>query len=152
MRGFRPGGAAHGGTYTAHSVSLAAAEETLRILDETDALDVVARQGARLKAGLSAILKRRGIVHSFAGHDAMFGLFFAPRPPANYRDWKRSDYTFYDTLARHLHDACIIVEPDSREPWFLSAAHDDACLAETLAAFETAVDRTLASRVSARRA
>ena len=31
-------GVAHGGTYTAHSVSLAAAERTLQILDETDAL------------------------------------------------------------------------------------------------------------------
>lgn len=152
MRTFRPGGAAHGGTYTAHSVSLAAAEETLRILDETDALDVVAAQGARLKAGLSDILKRRGIVHSFAGHDAMFGLFFAPQPPANYRDWKTSDYTFYDTLAAHLHDACIIVEPDSREPWFMCAAHDAACLAETLDAFEAAVDQTLEMLEPARRA
>src|SRR6202142_3264810 len=32
-------GVAHGGTYTAHSVSLAAAEKTLQILDETDALE-----------------------------------------------------------------------------------------------------------------
>jgi glutamate-1-semialdehyde 2,1-aminomutase len=31
-------GVAHGGTYTAHSVSLAAAEKTLEILEETDAL------------------------------------------------------------------------------------------------------------------
>ena len=30
MRTFRYGGAAHGGTYTAHSVSLAAAEKCLR--------------------------------------------------------------------------------------------------------------------------
>ena len=32
-------GVAHGGTYTAHSVSLAAAEKTLEILEETDALE-----------------------------------------------------------------------------------------------------------------
>ncbi len=38
MRTFRYGGAAHGGTYTAHSVSLAAAEKCLEILDETPAL------------------------------------------------------------------------------------------------------------------
>src|SRR5580693_564478 len=31
-------GVAHGGTYTAHSISLAAADKTLQILDETDAL------------------------------------------------------------------------------------------------------------------
>ena len=46
MRMFRYGGASHGGTYTAHSVSLAAAEECLRILDETPALETLA--GSRL--------------------------------------------------------------------------------------------------------
>ncbi|HEY2398894.1 MAG TPA: aminotransferase class III-fold pyridoxal phosphate-dependent enzyme, partial [Steroidobacteraceae bacterium] len=35
-------GVAHGGTYTANSVSLAAAEKTLEILDETDALERIA--------------------------------------------------------------------------------------------------------------
>ncbi len=143
MRTFRYGGAAHGGTYTAHSVALAAAEKTLEILDETDTLAEIAAYGAQLKAGIGTILDRRGIVHSFSGHPSMFGLFFAPSPPDNYRDWKRSDYSFYDALAPHLHDAGVIVEPDSREPWFICAAHDAACLADTLTAFEAALDLTL---------
>jgi glutamate-1-semialdehyde 2,1-aminomutase len=37
----------------------------------------------------------------------------------------------------------VLCEPDSREPWFISAAHDEACLEETLAAFEQAVDQTI---------
>ena len=143
MRTFRYGGAAHGGTYTAHAVSLAAAEECLRILDETPALATIASYGEQLKAGLSGILDRRGIVHSFTGHPSMFGLFFAPSAPDNYRDWKLSDYSFYDTMAYHLHDLGIICEPDSREPWFICEAHDAACLADTLKAVETAVDATL---------
>ena len=68
MRTFRSGGAAHGGTYTAHSVSLAAAEKCLEILDETPALDTLAAYGETLKAGIKGILDRRGIVHSFSGH------------------------------------------------------------------------------------
>jgi glutamate-1-semialdehyde 2,1-aminomutase len=143
MRTFRYGGAAHGGTYTAHSVSIAAAAETLRILDETDALERLAAYGEQLKAGISKILKARGIVHSFTGHSSMFGLFFAETPPDNYRDWKGSDYTFYDTMAQHLHDAGVIVEPDSREPWFMCAAHDQSCLKDTLKAVEQAVELTL---------
>ncbi|MFT4152084.1 MAG: aminotransferase class III-fold pyridoxal phosphate-dependent enzyme, partial [Paracoccaceae bacterium] len=143
MRTFRYGGAAHGGTYTAHSVSLAAAEECLRILDETPALDTIATYGQSLMDGISAILKRRGIVHSFTGHPSMFGLFFAPKAPDNYRDWKLSDYTFYDTMAHHLHDLGVICEPDSREPWFMCEAHDAGCLSDTLAAVEQAVDLTL---------
>ncbi len=152
MRTFRYGGAAHGGTYTAHSVSLAAAEECLRILDETPALDTIAAYGERLKGGISDILNRRGIVHSFAGHSSMFGLFFAHEPPDNYRAWKLSDYSFYDTMAHHLHDLGIICEPDSREPWFICEAHDDACLSDTLKAVEVAVDATLEQVEAERRA
>jgi glutamate-1-semialdehyde 2,1-aminomutase len=138
-------GVAHGGTYTAHPVSLAAAEKTLEILDETDALERIEQYGTRLRGGMSAILKARGIAHSFVGHPSMSGLYFAHEPPRTYRDWKSSDYTFYDAAARVLHDECILCEPDSREPWFVSAAHDDSCLRDTLSAFEVAMDTTLES-------
>ena len=145
MRMFRHGGASHGGTYTAHSVSLAAAEECLRILDETPALETLANYGTRLKTGISGILNARGIVHSYTGHPSMFGLFFAETPPDNYRAWKTSDYTFYDQMAYFLHDLGVIVEPDSREPWFMCEAHglDDSHLTDTLRAVEVAVDLTL---------
>jgi glutamate-1-semialdehyde 2,1-aminomutase len=145
MRNFRYGGASHGGTYTAHSVSLAAAEECLRILDETPALETLAAYGEQLKSGISDILTARGIVHSYTGHPSMFGLFFAETPPDNYRAWKTSDYSFYDQMAYFLHDLGIIVEPDSREPWFMCEAHglDASCLTDTLKAVETAVDLTL---------
>lgn len=136
-------GVAHGGTYTAHSVSLAAAERTLQILDETDALDRIARYGTSLREGMTAILRARGVAHSFVGHPSMTGLYFAHEPPRNYRDWKGSDYSFYDAAARVLHDERVLCEPDSREPWFVCAAHDESCLKQTLTAFEIAVDKTL---------
>ena len=40
-------------------------------------------------------------------------------------------------------DREILVEPDSREPWFLCEAHTDNCLDDTLARFERAVDITI---------
>jgi glutamate-1-semialdehyde 2,1-aminomutase len=144
-------GVAHGGTYTAHPVSLAAAEKTLEILAETDALERIAAYGLRLRSGMSAALRARGIPHSFVGHPSMSGLYFAHEPPRTYRDWKGSDYTFYDAAARVLHDECILCEPDSREPWFVCAAHDESCLADTLRAFEVAIDRTLDALPNTRR-
>jgi glutamate-1-semialdehyde 2,1-aminomutase len=144
-------GVAHGGTYTAHPVSLAAAERTLQILDETDALERIAAYGTRLRAGMSTILKARGVAHSFVGHPSMSGLYFAHEPPRTYRDWKGSDYTFYDAAAKVLHDERILCEPDSREPWFVSAAHDDSCLRDTLAGFEVAIDSTLETLGKSRR-
>jgi glutamate-1-semialdehyde 2,1-aminomutase len=136
-------GVAHGGTYTAHAVSMAAAEKCLEILDETDALERIADYGTRLRAGMRAILGARGIPHSFVGHPSMSGLYFAAQPPRTYRDWKGSDYSFYDAMAKVLHEEGVLCEPDSREPWFVCAAHDDSCLADTLAGFEKAVDATL---------
>jgi glutamate-1-semialdehyde 2,1-aminomutase len=136
-------GVVHGGTYTAHSVSLAAADATLEILETTPALENIAAYGRLLQAGIRRVLDARGIVHSFAGHPSMGGLFFAAEPPADYRDWVRSDYSFYEALAPELHDLGILVEPDAREPWFVSAAHDARCLETTLASFERAVDTTL---------
>ncbi len=136
-------GVAHGGTYTAQAISLAAAEATLTILKETDALARIADYGQAMQAGMDKVLTRRGIPHSFTGHYSMSGLFFSAEAPTTYRNWKISDYTFYDTMAGFLIDMGIMCEPDSREPWFISAAHDSACLAETLAKFEEAVDLTL---------
>jgi glutamate-1-semialdehyde 2,1-aminomutase len=142
-------GVVHGGTFTCHSVALAAAEKTLEILDETPALATVAEYGTRLRSGMSRILAQRGIPHSFSGHPSMSGLFFSEKPPRNYRDWVRSDYTFYEALAQELHDLGVLCEPDSREPWFICEAHDDRCLAETLQRFETAVERVVRNQRNA---
>jgi glutamate-1-semialdehyde 2,1-aminomutase len=136
-------GVVHGGTFTGHSVALAAADKTLEILDETDALQTIENYGLELQKGLRRILNDRNITHSFTGAPALMGLFFAEQVPSNYREWVNSDYNFYDTLAPELHEQGVLVEPDSREPWFLCEAHSDGCLDETLDKFETAVDITI---------
>ncbi len=135
-------GVVHGGTYTAQAMSLAAAEKTLTILRDTPALANIAEYGRKMQTGMSRILNARGIAHSFAGHPSMGGLFFRAEPPKNYRDWKTSDYSFYDALAANLIDRGVLCEPDSREPWFISSMHDERCLSDTLKAFESAVDVT----------
>jgi len=142
MRGFGDG-VVHGGTFTGHSVSLAAADKTLEILDETDALANIAGYGEKLRLGLGKILSQRGIEHSFAGHPSMSGLFFDKNTPQDYRSWLESDYEFYNALAPELHELGVLVEPDSREPWFICEAHDVKCLADTLDNFAKAVDITL---------
>ena len=136
-------GVVHGGTFTGHSVSLAAANRTLQILEETDALASIADYGTRLQQGLKRILSSRGIEHTFTGHPSMMGLFFSEEAPTDYRAWASTNYDFYDALAPELHELGILVEPDSREPWFMCEAHDVKCLGETLDKFEQAVDITI---------
>ena len=136
-------GVVHGGTFTGHSVSLAAANRTLDILENTAALETVEKYGLDLQAGLGEILTRYDVPHTFVGHPSMFGLFFSETAPDNYRDWINTDYEIYDTLAPELHERGILVEPDSREPWFICEAHDVKCLGETLDKFEQGVKMTL---------
>jgi len=63
------------------SDALAAAEKTLQILDETDALERIADYGTRLRSGMRPCSGARGIAHSFVGHPSMSGLYFAHEPP-----------------------------------------------------------------------
>jgi glutamate-1-semialdehyde 2,1-aminomutase len=144
-------GVAHGGTFTGHSVSLSAANKTLEILDETDALANIERFGTSLQEGLTKILSHRNIPHCFAGHPSMMGLFFDEAAPTDYRDWVSTDYEFYDSVAAELHELGILVEPDSREPWFICEAHDMKCLGQTLDKFERAVEITLDKTPAQRR-
>ena len=124
-------------------MSLAAADKTLEILDETDTLESIARYGIALQEGIGKLLNDREVAHVFVGHPAMGGLFFTDTPPVNYRDWATSDTDFYNELAARLNALGIFCEPDSREPWFLSAAHDESCLTETLEKFKIALDETI---------
>jgi glutamate-1-semialdehyde 2,1-aminomutase len=135
-----------GGTYAAHPLSLAAAAKTLEIIAETDALERIAAYGRRLQSGMREILEQRDVPHAFVGHPSMAGLVFSPSAPRSLRDYEESDSELYNALAVRLNDLGILCEPDSMEPWFLSAAHDERCLQETLEKFEIALDETLEER------
>jgi glutamate-1-semialdehyde 2,1-aminomutase len=151
MRQIGPTGVAQGGTYAAHPVCLAAADKTLEILDETDALEQIAGYGRKLRDGIDGILTGRGVAHAFSGPPAMGGFFFADSVPKTYREWGETDIELYNDLARRLNDLGILCEPDSREPWFVCAAHDEACLSETLDKFEVALGGALDARAATRR-
>ncbi len=85
-------GVLHGGTYTGHPIALAAAQETLRILRDTDVLRQVADWGNELQEQLSRVFADHDIPHVFTGHPSMFGIMFREEQPASYRDWVTSDH------------------------------------------------------------
>jgi glutamate-1-semialdehyde 2,1-aminomutase len=121
--GSHPGGVVHGGTYTANLVALSAAHATLAILTETDALATIDRVGENIKQVLGRVFNAAGIAHAFAGPPAMIGIHFTPTVPTNYRDWRRTNSDLYRDFAWQLIDHGLMLEPDSREPWFICEAH-----------------------------
>ena len=53
----------------------------------------------------------------------MFGVHFGESVPDNYRDWRVTDSQLYQRFAFGLIDRGVMLEPDSREPWFICEAH-----------------------------
>ena len=119
------GGVVHGGTYTANLIALSAAQATLGILAQTDALATVERCGEKIMAVLGEIFARAGVPCCFAGPPAMFGVHFGETVPSNYRDWRVTDSQLYQDFAWGLIERGIMREPDSREPWFICEAHQN---------------------------
>jgi glutamate-1-semialdehyde 2,1-aminomutase len=127
--GSNRGGVVHGGTYTGNLVALSAAHATLKILSDTDALNTVNRVGNQIQDLLGRVFTAAGIEYAFAGPPAMLGIHFTPNVPTNYRDWRITNSDLYRAFAWKLIDYGVMLEPDSREPWFFCEAHSDVDLA-----------------------
>ena len=121
--GSHAGGVVHGGTYTANLIALSAAHATLDILANTNALKTVDEAGQQIKALLGRVFTTAGIEHAFAGPPAMLGIHFSREVPNNYRQWRKVNNTLYKNFAWKLIEYGVMLEPDSREPWFICEAH-----------------------------
>jgi glutamate-1-semialdehyde 2,1-aminomutase len=142
---FAANGVTHGGTYTANMVALSAAKATLTVLSETDALATIAEVGQKIQAILSRVFTKFGIEHCFAGPDAMFGVHFGSEVPQNYRDWKQTNSDLYTQFALNLIDNGLMLEPDSREPWFICEAHQTL----DFAWLEQVAEKSMAAAINA---
>ncbi len=138
-------GVVHGGTYTANMIALSAAKATLTVLSETDVFDTINKAGADIQGVLSGVFAKHGIEHTFAGPASMFGIHFGHVVPTNYRDWKDTDSALYTEFAMNLIKHGVMLEPDSREPWFICESHENV----DLVWLEGVADRALVEAIEA---
>ena len=138
-----PGRTAHGGTYCGNVVGTAAADATLEIIAQDDALRTIATRGKALIEGISRILTDAGVAHHVLGVPAMFGIALCEEEPTDYRTWSRSDNDLYERIMLALVHNGAMPDPDGREPWFLCAALSEQDVEDTLNYFEDAVKEVL---------
>jgi len=141
-----PDKVSHGGTYAGNRIAAAAAVATLSILKDGSVVERIKQRGLSIQAGLASILDAKGLPYNFTGVPAMFGIMFTDQDVREYRDWVNTDHDLYDAVAVGMHPRGAMPEPDSREPWFLCAAHDDADEAQVLEAFEGSLAAALDAR------
>ena len=138
-----PGRTAHGGTYCGNVVGTAAADVTLEIIAQGDALRTIATRGKALIEGISRILTDAGVAHHVLGVPVLFGIALCEEEPTDYRTWSRSDNDLYERIMLALVRNGAVPDPDGREPWFLCAALSEQDVADTLNYFEDAVKKVL---------
>jgi glutamate-1-semialdehyde 2,1-aminomutase len=104
MSSVGPGRTAHGGTYCGNVVGTAAADATLEIIAQGDALKTIEARGEALMAGIGEILSDAGLAHHVVGHPSMFGIIFSEEEPADFRAWLKTDHEMYTSIISALID------------------------------------------------
>ena len=133
MLTIEPGKLAQGGTYCGNAVGVAAADATLDILENTDALKNIAQRGKSLMDGIYEVFTEAGIEHALGGHPAMFSFILGmSKAPREFRDLETSNVELYERICQEMRDKGVEYELDAREPWFLCEAHTQADIDETL--------------------
>ena len=133
-------GVMHGGTYNGNVQSMAAAIAALDELERDDGAvyRALEQRGTRLMQGLASLAAKHRLPMRVQGLPAIFQVFFTSGPaPRNYREAAACDRDRVLAFHRALQEEGIRINQAGK--WFLSTAHDDAIIDETLAAADRAM-------------
>ena len=122
------------GTLSGNPVATAAGIATLRVLRRPGVWDAIAAQADRLVQGLRRAARDAGIAMQATSVGTMAGMFFLDGPVRSYDDARRSDTGRYARFFTALLDRGVYVAPSQFEALFLSSAHSEADIEETVAA------------------
>jgi glutamate-1-semialdehyde 2,1-aminomutase len=129
------------GTLSGNPVAVAAGLATLRLVLEPGFFERLTARTASLVEGLNGVGKRRGVAFSAAHVGGMFGVFFRATPPASYAEVMQSDKAAFNRFFHAMLEAGVYLAPSAYEAGFVSAAHGEAEIADTLRAAERALAR-----------
>ncbi|SDR61837.1 glutamate-1-semialdehyde 2,1-aminomutase [Rhizobiales bacterium GAS191] len=132
------------GTYSANSIAVAAANAALDELSTPGLYQGLYQRAERLMQGLSRILKDARLPAFVVGVGPVLQVWFSKHPIRNYRDAARhADHDMFRKWWEGMLDRGILFHPGAYENLFLSFAHGQDDIDQTLAA-AAEVAKTLA--------
>ena len=131
----------HAGTLNGNALVAAAALATLRELakDKGAVYEAIRCRGKRLMEGLGAIAAKNGVPMQINGVGTFFGAVFGTEPLVNYRSTLQLDRVRAQKFAAEMLLRGIFLFPKGRGLWYLSTAHTDADVEQTLATAEEVI-------------
>jgi glutamate-1-semialdehyde 2,1-aminomutase len=130
------------GTLSGNPLAMAAGAATLRALADPAVYDALEARTARLAEGLAAAARDAGATAAVVREGSMLTVFFTDAAPGNYAAAQaahgaRFARFFHGMLARG-----ILLPPSQFEAWFVSAAHTDGDIAQTVEAATAAFEES----------
>jgi glutamate-1-semialdehyde 2,1-aminomutase len=132
------GGVYQAGTLSGNPVAVAAGLATLRLIGAPGFYERLSAQTSRLAAGLQNAARDAGVTFSADTMGGMFGLYFSERVPASFTEVSACDADRFKRFFHAMLDRGVHFAPSAFEAGFVSAAHDDAAIDDTLDAARAA--------------
>ena len=124
-------------TFAGYPIAMAAGMATLDELEKPGAFDGLLKTTRTLTSGFERLLKDHSVPAVVPAVGSVFSILFTNRAPRNYRDSLAADESKRSVLDTSLLARGIFVKPG--KPFYLSTAHDDTAVRQTLEAFEESV-------------
>ena len=122
------------GTLSGNPVAMAAGLATLAQLRQPGVYETLENRSRRLAEGLAEAARRHKVPASFNRVGSMLGMFFTDQKVSDFATAKKSDLDTFARYYRAMLEAGIYLAPSQFEAGFVSLAHDDAAIEQTLAA------------------
>ncbi|MBX9817906.1 MAG: glutamate-1-semialdehyde 2,1-aminomutase [Burkholderiaceae bacterium] len=122
------------GTLSGNPVATACGLATLKEIGKPGFYEDLGRKTQLLIRGLQAEADKAGVDFCGDSEGGMFGFFLFKELPQNYAKVMTTDNARFNTLFHGLLDRGVYIAPALYEAGFMSAAHTDADIAETVAA------------------
>lgn len=130
------GGVYQAGTLSGNPVAVAAGIATLTVLSEENPYQKLDNLTKKLAHGLREITERLSILSFITQVGSMMSLFFSDRPVQNFQDVLHADADRYSNYFHGMLKGGIYLAPSPYEATFLSTAHTEQDIEQTLAAAE----------------
>jgi glutamate-1-semialdehyde 2,1-aminomutase len=122
------------GTLSGNPVATACGLATLKLIAEPGFFDALALRTRSLVEGLQAAAAQCGLPFAADCEGGMFGFFLLPQLPHNYGEVMKSDAPKFGKLFHGLLDRGVYIAPALYEAGFVSSAHSDEDIAQTVQA------------------
>ncbi|MFS0726170.1 glutamate-1-semialdehyde 2,1-aminomutase [Paenibacillus sp. 1P07SE] len=132
------GPAYQAGTMAGNPASISSGIACLEVLQEAETYERMDRLAAELTDGLHQLAARYSIPVTINRIRGSFSMHFCDHPVTNYDEAQDTDGERFGRFFREMLDRGVCLAPSKYEAWFLTTAHTEEDIAQTLTAAEQA--------------